>query len=583
MDGSEIQERAQDAGLEDTLAELLARPRDEAVSEIERTVIGQDAVVEEVVDLMYACLERMLRRAEGTDELDLPRACAFMLAGTTASGKSFLMKVAARVLKLPIVTIDCTGITGAGWAGDSVSSELRRVAHALTLAPGTPVIAFWDEADKLVRSTSGQNRGFDAQGNFLKLLDGETMVLEPEQPGQKELTLDTSRILNVFAGAFMGIEDIVKKRLLENKLTVAGTKSAHTLMDKDALYAEANLEDLITWGFMPELVGRFGAVVSVPALSRAALRKIVKGSERSLERRIQNLLGPGKTFEIEDDAADAMAQEAKRSGLGARRIDQLANRYAAHAIAGLQDPKGPNRATLVCAEDGLELAFDRVEELAEAGKAVKAEADAATPETVELPKKNVFAPDEDLEKRVNKALAGARFGDAAKTREGRELLSRRIAAYKGWHLKDQRTLPAAELLLASVMGYLVRGRGSALTLGETCAYIRFADVAVAGSVSYLDILFFGRVDTCGIRGLEERATEDAALATPDTLAALSAYRRFSAYPEAVRKEAVKLAQARALAAMTSEQEAAWLRSDINDVAVALDKENPFGDGPSIMF
>jgi hypothetical protein len=71
MDGSEILERAQDAGLEDTLAELLARPRDEAVSEIERTVIGQDAVVEEVVDLMYACLERMLRRAEGTDELDL--------------------------------------------------------------------------------------------------------------------------------------------------------------------------------------------------------------------------------------------------------------------------------------------------------------------------------------------------------------------------------------------------------------------------------------------------------------------------------------------------------------------------------
>jgi len=67
------------------------------------------------------------------------------------------------------------------------------------------------------------------------------------------------------------------------------------------------------------------------------------------------------------------------------------------------------------------------------------------------------------------------------------------------------------------------------------------------------------------------------------LAALSAYRRFSAYPEAVRKEAVKLAQARALAAMTSEQEAAWLRSDINDVAVALDKENPFADGPSIMF
>lgn len=76
-----------------------------------------------------------------------------------------------------------------------------------------------------------------------------------------------------------------------------------------------------------------------------------------------------------------------------------------------------------------------------------------------------------------------------------------------------------------------------------------------------------------------RATEDAALATPDTLAALSAYRRFSAYPEAVRKEAVKLAQARALAATASEQEAAWIRSDINDVAVALDKGNPFETAP----
>ncbi|MGN0071261.1 MAG: AAA family ATPase [Atopobiaceae bacterium] len=581
MDGAQVLERVQDAGLEETLAELLARPRDEAVSEIERTVIGQDAVVEEVVDLMYACLERMLRKAEGTDELDLPRACAFMLAGTTASGKSFLMKVAARVLKLPIVTIDCTGITGAGWAGDSVSSELRRVAHTLDQTPGTPVIAFWDEADKLVRSSSGQNRGFDAQGNFLKLLDGETMVLEPEQPGQREMTLDTSRILNVFAGAFMGIEDIVKKRLLAHELTVADTKGAHKLLDRDALYAEANLEDLITWGFMPELVGRFGAVVSVPALSRPALRKIVKGSARSLERRIQNLLGPGRTFAIEDDAADAMAQEAKRSGLGARRIDQLANRYAAHAIAGLQDPKGPNRATLVLGEDGLELAFDTVEELRE--HKTEAQADESAPETVELPKRNAFAPDEGLEKRVNDALAGARFADAAKTREGRELLAKRLSAYKGWHMKDRRALPASELLLASVMGYLVRGRGSGLTLGETCAYVRFADVSVAGSVSYLDILFFGRVDTCGIRGLEERASEDAALATPDTVAALSAYRRFSEYPDAVKKEAVKLAQARALAATSSEQEAAWLRSDINNLAVALDKEMPFADGPAMLF
>lgn len=576
---------AEDQKLQESLDALLARPRDEVVAECERTIVGQDAVVEEVVDLLYACLQRMRMRALGTDELDLPRACAFMLVGTTASGKSFIMKVVARVMGIALVSIDCAGITGAGWAGDSVSSELRRVAHALDAAPGQPVIAFWDEADKLVRSSSGQNRGFDAQSNFLKLLDGEEMVLEAEQPGQQEMTLNTARILNVFAGAFMGIEDIVKKRLLSHSLSVAGDRSNPGLMSAQELYRACSLQDLISWGFMPELVGRFGAVVSVPALSVASLRKIVKGSERSLEHRISNLLGPHRAFAIEDAAADRIAHEAARSGLGARRIDQLANRFAAKALAALQKPDGVNRATLVADEDGkLALSFDFDEGLPAEGPEEEA-GPQDVPEALEstrLPQRS-FAPDERIVSAVDTAMAGARFGDAAQSRLGRELLSARLADYQEWHRRDARALPAAKLLLQAVMGYLSLSQKGELGLGPVCAYVKLSDILLGNGITYLDILFFGRVELCGIRGLEERATADSALATPDTVAALSCYRRYLSYPEKVRHEAQALACARAFHATKSDQEAAWLRSDINEVALALDKETPFAGGMPVIF
>lgn len=582
-------EDAQD-GTAEELEEILARPRADVIAECERTVIGQDTAVEEVVDLIYACLQRMRMRAEGTDELDLPRACAFMLMGTTASGKSFIMKVVSHVMGLKLVTIDCTGITGAGWAGDSVSSELRRVAHELDGAGPAPVLAFWDEADKLVRSQKGEMRGFDAQSNLLKLLDGGRMVLEPEQPGQHEIELDTSRVLNVFAGAFMGIEDIVRRRLLSQKVSVAGTRMVPGLLDAKDLYAKAGLEDLISWGFMPELVGRFGAVVSVPALSVASLEKIVKGTPRSLECRVSNLLGPARSFAIDDAAASLIAHEAAASGLGARRIDQMANRFAAEALARLQVPEKENRAILGVGADGrLALSFDRTElpKDAAAEDLPDAQLDAAAApaagEAAPGRAKSRFAPDGRLMHAVDAAVAGARWSDAVASREGIELMSSRLARYERWHLQDARSVRAAELLISAVTGYLSLGHRGEMSLGETCAYIRFSDIALKDGASYLDVLFFGRVETSGIRGLEERAENDPAVATPDTVAALSAYRRYLAEPASVRKEAARLATARALAATRSEDEAAWLRSDINGVALALDRDMPSFKGMPLIF
>ena len=239
------------AGAVEAIESILARPRDEVLAECRRYVVGQEDVLREVVGLTYSCLQRMEMRARGVDDLDLPRACAFMLSGSTASGKSFVMKVVAKVMGLELVSIDCSGITGAGWVGDSVSSELRRVAGVMEKSDGRPVLAFWDEADKLVRKTREGGRSFDSQGNFLKLLDGGTLELAPEAQGQREVTLDAGRVLNVFAGAFMGIEGIVRKRLLSSGLALAGAPSASPgLLTTDELRARMNLQDLVSWGFM---------------------------------------------------------------------------------------------------------------------------------------------------------------------------------------------------------------------------------------------------------------------------------------------------------------------------------------------
>lgn len=578
------------AGAVEAIESILARPRDEVLAECRRYVVGQEDVLREVVGLTYSCLQRMEMRARGVDDLDLPRACAFMLSGSTASGKSFVMKVVAKVMGLELVSIDCSGITGAGWVGDSVSSELRRVAGVMEKSDGRPVLAFWDEADKLVRKTREGGQSFDSQGNFLKLLDGGTLELAPEAQGQREVTLDAGRVLNVFAGAFMGIEGIVRKRLLSSGLELAGAGSAAPgLLTTDELRARMNLQDLVSWGFMPEFVGRFGAVVCVPTLTFASLRQIVKGSERSLERRVSNLLGAGRAFRISDAAADAIAREAHESGLGARRIDQVANHFEAEATVRLHADDSVNVATLdVDADGGLCLAFGFDEGVAEGAGVVPGAGDAPCKTgagekdgpavagvTVGAGK---FEPNERLIATVDGAMAGARWADAAATAEGRELLARRLAHYQRWRVRDARSVDAAELLLEAVGGYLAVNRdpGMRQTLGYVCALLRFADIGMRDGWTYLDTLFFGRVEVCGLRGLEERASFDAAYCSCDAVRALSCYRRYLEFPEAVRREAVHLAQARATDAATSEREAAWLRADVNGVADAVDKEAPAG-------
>lgn len=577
----------------DAIEAILARPRDEVLAQCRRYVVGQEDVLREVVGLTYSCLQRMEMRARGVGDLDLPSACAFMLSGSTASGKSFVMKVVAKVMGLELVSIDCSGITGAGWVGDSVSSELRRVAGVMEKDDGRrPVLAFWDEADKLVRKTREGGRSFDSQGNFLKLLDGGTLELAPEAQGQSEVTLDAGRVLNVFAGAFMGIEGIVRKRLLSGGLELAGAGSvAPGLLTTDQLRARMNLQDLVSWGFMPEFVGRFGAVVCVPALTCANLRQIVKGSERSLERRVSNLLGAGRAFRISDAAADAIAREAHESGLGARRIDQVANHFEAEATVRLHADDSVNVATLdVDADGGLCLAFGFDEDVAEgadgalsagdaAGTAGAGEKDnpAAGDVAVEAGASR-FEPNERLIAAVDGAMAGARWADAAATAEGRELLARRLAHYQRWRVRDARSVDAAELLLEAVSGYLAVNRDPDMrqTLGYVCALLRFADIGMRDGWTYLDTLFFGRVEVCGLRGLEERASFDPAYCSCDAVRALSCYRRYLAFPDAVRREAVGLAQARATDAATSAREAAWLRADVNGVADAVDKEAPAG-------
>jgi len=576
-------------GSVEAIERMLARPRDEVVRECKRYVVGQDAVLEEVVGLTYSCLQRMEMRARGVDDLDLPRACAFMLSGSTASGKSFIMKVVAKVMGLELVSIDCSGITGAGWVGDSVSSELRRVAGVMGRGDGRPVLAFWDETDKLVRKTREGGRSFDSQGNFLKLLDGGRLELAPEAQGQHEVTLDAGRVLNVFAGAFMGIEDIVRKRLLSGGLAVAGdgSKVAPGLLTPDELRSRMNLQDLVSWGFMPEFVGRFGAVVCVPSLSCESLRRIVKGSERSLERRVSNLLGAGREFAITDAAAGKIAREAHASGLGARRIDQITNHFEAEATVRLHADADVNRATLDVGDDGkLCLAFDFDEDAAgEKDEAACAEDDAADggSDADGLPAgTSRFEPNERLISAVDGAVAGARWSEAAATPEGRELLARRLAHYQRWRVRDTRSVTGAELLLEAVIGYLAVNRDPDMkqTLGNVCALLRFAGIHMRDGWTYLDTFFFGRVEACGLRGLEERACSDPAYCSCDAVRALSCYRRYLELPREVRAEAARLAEARAEDAAESDREAAWLRADINAVADAVDKEG-FGGAPLI--
>lgn len=294
---------------------------------------------------------------EGVSADALP-ANSMMVIAQSGCGKSYTAKQLARAADVEFITVDCSTLARTGWKG----CNLGDVLHAAQSECGSKsrfarAIVFFDEADKLRFCGFAETDASNPQVNFLKLYDG---IAQAEPRNSSMVSIDVSRMSFVFAGAFAGLEEIVRRRVRPKRIGFRddGEQDGREI----PLLAQATMADIREYGFMEELLGRIGSLFYVPPLTTADYRMLLKGERGSVRERYANLFeSEGVTVNITDSACRLIAERAEHSALGARAVEPIVREQFQQAVKRLDEDMVVNRVTLTCKNNELALSYGRGE------------------------------------------------------------------------------------------------------------------------------------------------------------------------------------------------------------------------------
>ena len=284
---------------------------------LDEYVIGQDYAKKVMSVAVYNHYKRV---ATGTmDDIEIEKSNMLMI-GPTGSGKTYLVKTLARLLKVPLAITDATSLTEAGYIGDDIESVVSKLLQAADndVEKAERGIIFIDEIDKIAKKKETRSRdvsGESVQQGMLKLLEGSDIEVPVGATSKNamvpQVTVNTRNILFICGGAFPDLENIIKARL--NKQSSIGFNS--DLKDKydndKNILSKVELEDLREFGMIPEFLGRLPIVFSLEGLTEDMLVKIMKEPKNAILKQYQKLLELDEVkLEFDDDALRQIAKKA---------------------------------------------------------------------------------------------------------------------------------------------------------------------------------------------------------------------------------------------------------------------------------